>query len=330
MIRIGIEGRKSRAPAVLWLGVLPKSLTNKKGYDVAVKCKQLLMNHSILDVECEVGESMVSRGAGPKFLKTARTSDRTADIRIPLTATLGQPIFSTSNPYAEGTLGFFIQQGKDRKRVFAVTAGHVLFEGKENSEVYLRKNVSQPALKVRLLRQDSDKNLMENIEDRIEEKRCLIDYEQKMIKNLKGQESEEAGEERDDSEKASRKYQDAVKDLIEFKDEAEAGWSTPTNRTIGSIYLSPPVGSIYPGPYSQDWAIIELDVNKFDRGKFKGNVIDLGTKIPMYDFKIMMHPSASSLSGFVYPPDRLLRIHGKIPLRRCETLQRGTGMTSRA
>lgn len=46
---------------------------------------------------------------------------------------------------------------------------------------------------------------------------------------------------------------------------------------MGFTLLSPPiVPEATPGGYTQDWAIIELDLDKFDPDNFEGNAIDLG------------------------------------------------------
>jgi hypothetical protein len=97
IVRIARAG-DAHAPAILWLGVMPESLSGKEGVELAIKCKKLLLERGILDVDCEIRETKVSRNAGPKLLESAFTSDPTANIRIPLTTTLGQPISTLATP----------------------------------------------------------------------------------------------------------------------------------------------------------------------------------------------------------------------------------------
>ena len=54
-------------PVILWIGVKPSSLTGEKGVDVAFKCRELLMQYGIDDVEVEIRESVVSLSASPKL-----------------------------------------------------------------------------------------------------------------------------------------------------------------------------------------------------------------------------------------------------------------------
>jgi len=147
IIRIARAG-DAHAPAILWLGVMPESLSGEEGVELAIKCKKLLLERGISDVDCEIRETKVSRNARPKLLESAFTSDPTANIRIPLTTTLGQPISTLATPWAEGTLGFLIQEDGNRSKLFGVTAAHVVDNrGKDDSKTYHRhrKDASQPA-----------------------------------------------------------------------------------------------------------------------------------------------------------------------------------------
>ena len=53
VVRIGYAEEFS-APVILWIGVMPGSLSGDDGIVVASKCKRLLEDHEIVDVEiCE-------------------------------------------------------------------------------------------------------------------------------------------------------------------------------------------------------------------------------------------------------------------------------------
>jgi hypothetical protein len=58
VVRIGIAG-EHEAPVILWIGVLPSSLSGEDGVIVASKCRDLLREHHIDDVEVEIRESVV-------------------------------------------------------------------------------------------------------------------------------------------------------------------------------------------------------------------------------------------------------------------------------
>jgi len=60
ILRIGIAGERF-APVILWMGVMPASLSASDGVVVACKCKDLLEEHGIDDVDVEIRESVVTR-----------------------------------------------------------------------------------------------------------------------------------------------------------------------------------------------------------------------------------------------------------------------------
>jgi hypothetical protein len=115
--RIGIVG-ESFAPVILWIGVQPASLSGDYGATVACQCRDLLVTNEIIDVEVEIRESVVTRSRGPKLYNP----DFMADVRMPLSTTLGLPICAQSMTWAEGTGGFFITEGGNTKRLHLVTA----------------------------------------------------------------------------------------------------------------------------------------------------------------------------------------------------------------
>ncbi|KAI9447736.1 hypothetical protein H4582DRAFT_1895967 [Lactarius indigo] len=53
------EGTSS--PVILWIGVIPASLSRGDGAVVASKCQELLIEYEIFDVDVEIRESVVTR-----------------------------------------------------------------------------------------------------------------------------------------------------------------------------------------------------------------------------------------------------------------------------
>ena len=49
------------APVILWIGVRPASLSGKDGVAMASKCRELLVEYDIDDVDVEIHESVVTR-----------------------------------------------------------------------------------------------------------------------------------------------------------------------------------------------------------------------------------------------------------------------------
>lgn len=84
-------------PVILWIGVRPGTLTDEDGASlpaagiVALACKRALEKHNILDVECEIKECNVYRGAGPVLARPSTSWDPTeaVDIEVFFTPTIG-------------------------------------------------------------------------------------------------------------------------------------------------------------------------------------------------------------------------------------------------
>ncbi|KIJ11506.1 hypothetical protein PAXINDRAFT_157284 [Paxillus involutus ATCC 200175] len=76
---------------------------------------------------------------------------------------------------------------------------------------------------------------------------------------------------------------------------------------------SPPI-SVGTGPkrFTEDWALIQLHGEKIDWEAFKGNVIDLDTKISVDDFILKMFPHTTARTSFKYPRGRLLQLRDVI------------------
>ncbi|RXW21435.1 hypothetical protein EST38_g4430 [Candolleomyces aberdarensis] len=178
LVRIG-QPRLSRygscssepAPLIVWIGVLPKSLSPLDGVRVATQVKELLVcGHGIEDVDCEIRESVVCR-AGFSLVKPALKNDVvTGDIRIPLTATAGIPICVQDVPGAEGSAGFFLKD-KNTGKLLLCTDRHLLFgtnsEGDNNSHFEAAADPSQPRRTVTIFSDSYLAKLLDRIETKI-------------------------------------------------------------------------------------------------------------------------------------------------------------------
>ncbi|KAK7030282.1 hypothetical protein VNI00_014299 [Paramarasmius palmivorus] len=60
LVRIGIAEQRSFLP-VVWIGVKPSTLSGHDGVKVVLKCKEILVEHDITDVDVEIRESEVIR-----------------------------------------------------------------------------------------------------------------------------------------------------------------------------------------------------------------------------------------------------------------------------
>jgi hypothetical protein len=60
IVRIGYDGEPS-APVILWIGVIPVSLSGGDGIIVAHRCREILEEYRITDVDVEIRESVVTQ-----------------------------------------------------------------------------------------------------------------------------------------------------------------------------------------------------------------------------------------------------------------------------
>jgi hypothetical protein len=60
IVRIGYDGEPS-APVILWIGVTPASLSSGDGIFAAHKCREILEEYGITDVDVEIRESVVTQ-----------------------------------------------------------------------------------------------------------------------------------------------------------------------------------------------------------------------------------------------------------------------------
>jgi hypothetical protein len=326
VVRIRYADEPESAPVILWIGVMPASLSCSDGFFVAHKCRELLEEYGITDVDVEIRESVVTRSVGPKLLEPTKltlTLKRTVDVREPLTATPGLPICAQSTPWVEGTGGFFMAEGGDSNRLFLITARHVVFTPDINANVrFEHKTVSQRRHNVILLGDAAFNKFVQSIQDEIREKWFTTQYLEDCVEAVEGRDDPASDERRKEDEDELKKERKAVERLNAFHQDVLKDWATSENRILGHVIFSPPINiGVGTEQYTEDFAIIEIDGSKIDASNFKGNVIDLGTQIPIGDFHRMMSPNAQDAHPFKYPYDRLLGVSGTIPDEemRCPT-----------
>ena len=325
VVRIANEGESS-APVILWIGVIPNSLSGDNGVVVASKCRELLVEFNIADVDVEIRESVVTRSAGPRLLDLDPYCyyDPTLGVREPLKSTLGLPICAQSTPLAEGTGGFFITEGGNAERLLLVTARHVIFTPDNNNKHFERKDDGQGRYNVMLFGDVAFNKYLESIKDKIRSAAFHIEFYERCIREVEGRDDLEANKRRQELQGVQRKLErarEAREEHNTFYEDVLTRWVTPESRLLGHVVLSPSIdlGGSSEG-YTEDWAIIEIDASKVDASNFDGNAIDLiGTDIGQ--FSRMMNPNPRNAHPFKYPVERLLRLKGIIPDEemRCPT-----------
>jgi hypothetical protein len=263
---------------VLWIGVKPGSLSHEDAEIAAFGCEGLLKKFKLTDVEVAFRESLFTRSAGPQLLKYASSFNEIADMCSPLTPALGLQIAAKATPCVEGTGALYIREGNDSKKVFILTARHVVLPpNAEPNKLYTDK----PRRNVLLLGSKAFQNVIESITRSMWYHNITINMNSDLVKKL---DTRMAGNDEDDDVlqakeewKELQKSEKAIVILDEFHTEVTKLWSAESQRILGHIAYSPPI-SVGTGTkcFTEDWALIELDSEKIDWKTFRGNVIDLG------------------------------------------------------
>ena len=79
-----------------------------------------------------------------------------------------------------------------------------------------------------------------------------------------------------------------ISDVNDFHGDITKHWSTPSQRVLGYVLHAPPISrATGPKQFTEDWALIDLDLDKIDWDTFKGNVVYLGTFDLPYDGRLV-------------------------------------------
>ncbi|KAK7448145.1 hypothetical protein VKT23_013904 [Stygiomarasmius scandens] len=279
-VRIGYSGDVASVYPIIWVGVVPGSLSAEVGVEIARHCKSILNENNIHDVHVEIRNSEVTRSAGPKMFKPVPTSNPTAKVREPFSTTLGLPICAEGATF-EGTGGFYISDPRFPGKLYLVTARHVVLHPDEDKESFVCYNPSQPRKNV-LLFGEVEKHI-KAIKSEIDGIQVIITQLENRLEDAEDM-GEEAEAEREEVKPLIEKKKKAIESLETFYNDVSKNWQDPKN---------------------QDWALIEA--SKIDSTNFVGNAIDLGTTIAVEELTAWMYPSS-----FKYPGNRLLKLKGTI------------------
>ncbi|KAF8334478.1 hypothetical protein F5887DRAFT_1273561, partial [Amanita rubescens] len=279
-LRIGYAGDPS-PPPILWIGVLPGTLTHEVGVNVAIHCKNILSANGIDDVHVELRESEVFRCA--KLYKPVLSFSSTVRAIEPFSTAVGLPISTEARPTVGGTGGFFISDPRYPGELFLVTARHVVIC--DDNKLIKYTDDSQPR-----------QNHLSAIKSEINGHEILIEQLKRWLKAADHLEPEYAEAETDEAN-------NAIKDLRAFLPGATRDWKDRKDRVIGHVSLG----------FTEDWAVVKVDASKIDSTNFVGNVIDLGIDIPVAKYSSWMNPDPANPPSFKYPGNRLHKFSGFIP-----------------
>ncbi|KIM24674.1 hypothetical protein M408DRAFT_26795 [Serendipita vermifera MAFF 305830] len=310
-VRIGYASEPS-LPVIVWIGVLPGSLSADDGVKVAVHCKGVLSDHGIGDVHVEIRESEVFSSA--RLYKPVSTTNATARVLEPFSTALGLPISPAATPHIEGTGGFYVSDPCNPGKLYLVTTRHILFHPDENAnELYEHNDSSQPGRNVLLFGDAAIAKHIEEIEFEIANQDSVVDALEKQLETAKRMNRKDAEEERQDVQPLLDRARRAVVVLNSFLMDICRDWKERETRVLGHVVLSPPISfNVGVEGFTEDWAMVEINNSIVDSTNFVGNAIDLGLTIPA-EFTRWMYPHQANPPSFKYPDGRLLRISGTIP-----------------
>jgi hypothetical protein len=323
IVRIGYVDEPSvLGNVILWIGVWRPDarrgstpLSYDVAIDVALKCKKLLEQYGIMDIDVELRESDIIQSVGPRLLKPTDDIDPTAIVREHLTATLGLAICVKHMPWVEGTGGFFIEVNNGNgKSLFLVTARHVVFPRSDN-RLFERRSESQPRHDILLLSESSFRQHLKSIQNEIDGEDYLINHQRRRMHNMVGRKDATAIAAREEAQGLVKKAEAKVQALTTFHRELSAHWFADTRRTLGHVIFSPPIvvgAGSEQQQYTQDIAVIAIDSSKIEPNKFAGNMIDLGFKYSPTVLSRMMHPNLKNSRNFTFPSNRLLKLWGTV------------------
>jgi hypothetical protein len=257
---------------------------------------------------------MVIRSAGPKMYKPVPTSNPTARAREPFSTALGLPICAEVTPSIQGTGGFFFSYPHNPGKIYLVTARHVVFhDDTDSNELYRHRNSSQRRRNVLLFGDAVIEKHITATESEIDGKHIIIEYLERRLEDANRMDEEDAEAERNQVLPQLEEVRKAIGALEKFHADISKDWKKQENRILGYVFLSPPIGQgVGEEEFTEDWAVIEIDNSKVDSTNFVGNVIDLGTTIPIDEFTAWMFPHPTNPPSFKYPGNRLLKFSSTI------------------
>ncbi|KAF5706716.1 hypothetical protein FMUND_11452 [Fusarium mundagurra] len=245
-------------PVILFVSVEPKSTTWLNGRAVALKCRDVLREHDINDVEVEIKESTITQCCSSdqdqteSEPSTAKLSPNIPTLEeegfrrdsIQVSERLGTKIAPSHNPTREGTKGLYLRI-RNTETVVALTCRHVVVGPKEENIDFCHdannsRGIIQPGNKTYKDRTEFLRNQISSIQAAIDLCESFTPVPHKRIENLR-------------SDKV--KEESSLQRLEPF--------DSMESRTVGHVLFSPKFGLSSSSPTRfRDWALIELDQKK--------------------------------------------------------------------
>ncbi|KAJ3762339.1 hypothetical protein EV360DRAFT_35959 [Lentinula raphanica] len=303
-------GKEPFCPLLLWIGVEPASLSYEDARAAAEAATSLLSESGLDGFEIGFRESVIIRSNfRPKMLSydSLDPDDPDIEFRRPFTPILGLPISLRKRPHHEGTGALYLREKEGSDRIYLLTCSHVVRLPDSNHP----PDWESFHEKVIVLGQKSFNDAVQCMEDRMESDADNMELCQQLI-------SENSGESERDRlarERLSTDYENIENDkkkVDKWHSKIIKHWTLPDARVIGRIAYAPPVSNNNEFKYTEDWALIELDNDKFDWTTFEGNQVYVDKKTSYKEYSKVMYPNAADRKNFRYPKNGLLQVSSRV------------------
>ncbi|KAJ3830910.1 hypothetical protein F5878DRAFT_648114 [Lentinula raphanica] len=217
------------------------------------------------------------------------TKDSMLDLRKPFTPILGLPI---SSPIGEGTGALYLRESEGSNRIYLLTCSHVVRPENDKLSSSHRKDLHD---KISAPGPTGYQKAIQRIETTIQKGSPKVANLQLVGKTAKAE-----------------ALKQKVRLARNLRIEIQKNLGDPEARVMGEVTYAPPMrasadstGSIY----LEDWALIELDNDKFNWTTFKGNQVYVrfaNVKPELY--LDMMYPNENNRHNRVFPANGLLQV----------------------
>ncbi|KAI7781146.1 hypothetical protein LA080_015150 [Diaporthe eres] len=288
-IRIGLEDTlSSELPTVLLVAVERDSLQWEEGVAIALECRRILQEFKIANIEVEIREGKYApSAASAEFESQIDTAawttfqSRTNELALPMLSSLGYTIGYAEDRKGEGSLGLHLRLGGENSAVYGLTCRHVVSNGRQPNESFKVSEGHKQQNKQYHV-QSGDNGFSECFAE-LAEYQSQLDREIEPLRMTK--QRWEDWYQYDESLEHKRPTERQTLRLADLQSRAAynarvidlfSKISHKKDRQIGHLAFCPKMelSSEQPG-YLKDWALIELDPNKFssapDNKVFVGN-----------------------------------------------------------
>ncbi|KAI0553360.1 hypothetical protein F4679DRAFT_580580 [Xylaria curta] len=277
-IRIGFEYTGQVRPEshiVLLVAVDKDSLQWEDGITIALECRDILRKFGISDVEVEIREGRYEHHAASEHFETqidteGWCSGQTNEAVLPMLSSLGYPIGYLEDLKGQGTVGLHLKLSRDETSAtfYGLTCRHVVSRGRHIHESYKFSGEQ------RQYHVQANHTGFSDCSQELE--RIQLGLEKSMEPLLAAKDKWEQWYMYDETKKNRCPTEEDEKHLLELQVEVAynakiienlAKIKEKNEREIGHLayHSNLQISSLRPG-YLKDWALIELNPDKFVNG----------------------------------------------------------------